>query len=198
MHWFDEISRQAAESPEGSTRRSVLKGATAAMLSLPFLPGAIEQASAAGTAGQVPQRSTPLRRESTSEFCSNCLNRSYADRNQQLKACGSGGAKRAARPKGTTKAGKKTTPARAAKQAACQARVMKELNKELQGCRQHFCEGDSEPPAPSPVTGGESGCPSGTTRCSAELCCYGGDACCVCGSTGGFICCAAVVGCGCC
>lgn len=197
MHWFDEISRQAAESPGGSTRRSVLKGATAAMFSLPFLAGPIERLSAAGTASQAAMGRAPLRRETTSEFCSNCLNRSYADRNVQLKACGSGGAKRA-KPKGPAKPGKKITPANAAKQAACQARVMKDLNKELQGCRQHFCEGDSEPPTPSPVTGGESGCPSGTTRCSAELCCYGGDACCVCGSTGGFICCAGVVGCTCC
>ena len=45
--------------------------------------------------------------------------------------------------------------------------------------------------------GGSTDCPSGTTRCSDSLCCYGNDNCCTCKS-GDLICCIADVGCDCC
>jgi hypothetical protein len=216
MHWFDRVSQQVAEAdgaeaPTGATtRRSVLKGATlAATLALPFVPETVSRARAANPPGTVtggtvelPLERLPL--ETTSEFCNNCLERSYGKHDQMLKGCGSSpsGSKRLLKPKAPPKApGKKTSPSKAAKQAACQAKVMKSLNKELEGCRMHFCEGDSEDPAPASPGAAEPGaptCPGGTTLCSQTLCCYGGDACCVCASTGGFICCAAVVGCGCC
>jgi len=206
MHWFDRMSQQAADSPHRATRRSVLKGATLATLTLPFLPDAVSRASGAGAAGgtiEKPPGYKPL--ESINEFCNNCLGRAYNLHNQVLKGCGpaAGGAKRLEKPKvpGKKPASKKTTPSKAAKQLACQANVMKSLNKELEGCRLHFCEGDSEPPAPAPPGATEPSaptCPSGTTLCSQTLCCYGGDACCICGQTGDFICCAGVIGCTCC
>jgi hypothetical protein len=231
MHWFDRLSRQVAESSAGatdevasavataedgsdagSTRRTVLKGATLAAFTLPFAPQLAGHAAAAGVAGtatrehgvvQMPPGYEQL--ESTSEFCNNCMTRSYGKHDYKWKACGaSSNPKPFLKPKGGgggKKATKKATPSKAAKQLACQAKVLKSLDKELQQCRMHFCEGDSEPPTP-PTPGVEANpnptCPSGTSICSREMCCYGGDACCVCASTGGFICCAGVIGCTCC
>jgi hypothetical protein len=231
MHWFDRFSRQMAEpradatvapaapattavaapSNASSTRRTVLKGATLAAFTLPFAPQLAGRAAAAGVAGaatreggvvQMPGDYEQL--ESINEFCSNCMARSYGKHDYKWKACGaSSNPKPFLKPKGGggKKATKKATPSKAAKQLACQAKVIKSLDKELQGCRLHFCEGDSEPPEPPPP-GVEAvanpTCPSGTTICSDVMCCYGGDACCVCASTGGFICCAGVIGCTCC
>jgi hypothetical protein len=226
MHWFDRFSRQMAEPSAGAndavaapagtvgaTRRRVLKGATLAAFTLPFAPQLAGRAAAAGVAGtaatatrehgivQMPPGYEQL--ESTSEFCNNCMARSYGKHDYKWKACGaSSNPKPFLKPKGGGGGGKKkTTPSKAAKQLACQAKVIKSLDKELQQCRMHFCEGDSEPPTP-PAPGVEANpnptCPSGTTICSREMCCYGGDACCVCASTGGFICCAGVIGCSCC
>jgi hypothetical protein len=231
MHWFDRFSRQVAESSAGATnevasavataesasdagttRRTILKGATLAAFTLPFAPQLAGRAAAAGVAGtaatatrengivQMPPGYKQL--ESTSEFCNNCMARSYGKHDYKWKACGaSSNPKPFLKPKGGGGGKKKTTPGKAAKQLACQAKVIKSLDKELQQCRMHFCEGDSEPPTP-PTPGVEANpnptCPSGTSICSREMCCYGGDACCVCASTGGFICCAGVIGCSCC
>jgi hypothetical protein len=233
MHWFDRFSRQMAEprvgattaaapattavdaaSSASSTRRTVLKGATLAAFTLPFAPQLAGRAAAAGVAGTATRAGGAVEMppgyetlESVSEFCSNCMTRSYGKHDSKWKACGaSANPKPFLKPKGKGGGGgkgatKKSTPSKAAKQLACQAKVIKSLDKELQQCRMHFCEGDSEPPTP-PTPGVEANpnptCPSGTTICSKEMCCYGGDACCVCATTGGFICCAGVIGCACC
>jgi hypothetical protein len=199
MHWFDRMSQQVAESPGRSTRRSVLKGATLGTLALPFLPAGIARATASPAQDAFSERIpdyVPL--GSNNEFCSKCLARIYKDANAELNACGAYRPSRVlARPKGPTgKGAKKITPSRAAKFAACQARVMKLLSMNSQGCRLHFCESDSEPPATNPVTGQET-CPPGTSPCSETLCCYGDDACCACGDRGPT-CCAGVIGCTCC
>jgi hypothetical protein len=219
MHWFDRLSRRIAEPPPdglevqdpptGSTRRNVLKGATIAALAFPLAPEALGRqavAAAAGTAtrsddvARMPPELQP--RETISEFCDKCMQRSYGKHDYLWSKCGpSANTKPFLKPKGGKGKSTKTTPGKAAKQLACQAKVLKSLDKELQACRIHFCEGDSEPaiPPPSGATGGESStCPGGTSKCTETLCCYGGDACCLCASTGDFICCAGVIGCTCC
>jgi hypothetical protein len=217
MHWFDRISREVAESSAGATRRNVLKGATLAAFTLPFAPQLAGRAAAAGVAGTATREGGVVQMPpgyeqlyTVNEFCDKCLQDSYGRHDYQWKKCGaSSNAKPFLKPKGGgggkggggKKGGKKATPSKAARQLACQAKVIKSLDKELQGCRLHLCEGDSEPPEPPPA-GTEAVanlvCPSGTTVCTQTMCCYAGDACCVCASTGGFICCAGVIGCTCC
>ena len=107
MHWFDRISQrvaesEAAEAPDrATTRRSVLKGATLAAMTLPFVPQAVSQTSAAGAAGPVAGGTTDLPLErlplgSVNEFCGNCLDRAYNLHNEVLNdVCASAGACRA-------------------------------------------------------------------------------------------------------
>lgn len=209
------VATAGSASDAGSTRRNVLKGATLAAFTLPFAPQLAGRAAAAGGAGtaaatatreagvvQMPPGYEQL--ETLTEFCSNCLSRAYGKHDYLWKKCGaSSNAKPFLKPKGGTggkKAGKKATPSKSAKQLACQAKVIKSLDKELQGCKLHFCEADSEPPETPPAGVGVSAptCPPGTGTCSQSLCCYGDDLCCLCASTGNFVCCVAVIGCTCC
>jgi hypothetical protein len=182
MHWFDRISREVAD-PAVVSRRTVLKGGLAA-LALPFVPTALSRASG-GRTGFQPLDAT---------FCANCLARVDYDHREELSSCLSGGRRRVARPKG---AGKKLTPAGAARKVGCQAKARRGLARDLLGCRKHFCS-DSEEPAENPETG-HSSCPGETSKCGATLCCYSGDSCCPCsGTPEGLICCAGVIGCTCC
>jgi hypothetical protein len=48
-----------------------------------------------------------------------------------------------------------------------------------------------------PGGGGETDCPSGTSRCTKDLCCFGTDVCCAC-TSGVATCCNQEIGCGCC
>lgn len=205
-------------SASGATRRNVLKGATLAAFTLPFAPQLAGRAAAAGVAGtaagtatrehgvvQMPAGYEQL--ENLTEYCNNCMARAYGKHDYLWKQCGaSSNAKPFLKPKGGggkgggKKAGKKATPSKAAKQLACQAKVIKSLDKDLQACKLHFCEADSEPPE-APPAGVEltaPTCPPGTGVCSQSLCCYGDDLCCLCASTGNFVCCVAVIGCSCC
>ena len=226
MHWFDRVSRQVAESSaratnevasavptgsDGSTRRTVLKGATLAAFTLPFAPQLAGRAAAAGTATreggvvQMPPGYEQL--ETLNEYCDACLQRAYGKHDYLWKKCGASSTpKPFLKPKGGggkgggKKAGKKATPSKAAKQLACQAKVLKSLDQGLQECKLHFCEADSEPPEPPPPGAGLTTptCPPGTGVCSQSLCCYGDDVCCLCASTGNYVCCVAVIGCTCC
>jgi hypothetical protein len=198
MHWFDRVSKQLAEVPTESTRGSFLRGAAVAVAVAPFAPGALSYAN------------TRLRRRDSNDDCLYCLNRAEANSKKRFTECRESTPKagRALQlPKGGGKGGKGgkskkgVKPSEAAKRAACMAKDSKRFLEETTSCVKLACAGFGEtapPPATGP-NGGGTGCPSGTTFCSGTLCCYGSDNCCACALvSGGAICCASVIQCGCC
>ena len=190
MHWFDRISQglAAAESPVGgSTRRGLLKGAALASVAVPLV-GA-RSATAAPAAGASTVGPGGVIGE-----CENCLARVNNKGNELIENCSKAGARRLARPKGGGK--KKIKASEAARRSACQANARKKLAESLKSCGYFYCEAPEAEPVPTP--GGGPTCPPGTERCTDQLCCYGGDACCPSKySLEGFVCCAGVIGCGC-
>ncbi len=187
MHWFDRMSRQLASAPEATaTRRSVFKGVGVAAVGAPFAAQAAAYAS------------NRMKANAAANDCLACLNGALSDYKGRLQGCNQnfGGA-----AKKKKKRKKKTTPARSAEMVACIALAREKLLKKAETCRTSSrCRPPVPEPQQSPVSG-ELVCPSGTSACGPApdtSCCYGGDACCPCKATGGYICCAGVIGCTCC
>jgi hypothetical protein len=206
MHWFDRFSKQVATSADArNSRRTVLKGAAVATAVLPFAPEATTYAA------------NRVRRYLAVDLCLACL--AGATKENQtgnlLRVClattpkkrsllapkggkGGGGKKGGKKP---PKAPEAMKPAPAAKNTSCEAFAREQFLRDLEVCRTQACRTPAPPPevVPSPTIpgAGETSCPSGTSKCTDTLCCYGGDACCSCGEAGS-ICCAGVIGCTCC
>lgn len=184
MHWFDRLSRGLAAAPEAqTTRRGVLKGAGVAVVATPFTSYAAAYAK------------NTIKAQTASDACSKCLTDAYKDY------------------KNTEKFWKKLFAKAAKKQGKLTKAQSATLITYLINNRQTFIEDGNLckrvpcAPASSPTTGptdtGSTTCPPGTSPCPGAgysvICCYGGDACCVCASVdGGYICCAGVIGCQCC
>jgi hypothetical protein len=202
MHWFDRMSEQFAAVPTETTRRSVLRGTAVAAVVAPFAPGALAHAN------------RWLRGSVAEEACSRCLGEAADELLKMTERCigkkqkgaqllpKAGGAKGGRGGKGSqSKKGAKA--AESARRISCMSTAAVIYASERLGCQRRDCRGSHSPTAPPNVhpgeEGGGSGCPSGTTRCSGTLCCYGNDACCACATVeGGVVCCAAVIGCTCC
>ncbi|MBS1877876.1 MAG: hypothetical protein JST31_00030 [Actinobacteria bacterium] len=200
MHWFDRFSKHVATAADArSSRRTVVKGAALATAVLPFAPGATTYAA------------NRVRQKLAADTCLLCF--SEATKSNQrgtfLNYClGHQSGRSLLAPKG--KKGKKPPkqspamkPAAAARDTSCQAQARQQFIYELELCRTKICSNPAPPPEvqPSPTIpgAGETACAAGTTKCTDTLCCYGGDACCVCANVeGGAICCAGVIGCTCC
>ena len=200
MHWFDRMSKQFAAVPTETTRRSVLRGTAVAAVVAPFAPGALAHAN------------RWLRGTVAEEACSRCLGEAKDELLKNTERCFGKKQKSGARllPKGGgggkggkgSRSNKGTKAAETAKRTSCLASNAAVFAFESLNCQRRDCRGSHSPTAPPNVHPGEeggSGCPSGTIKCAATLCCYGNDACCGCATIeGGVICCAAVIGCTCC
>jgi hypothetical protein len=194
MHWFDRMSKGMAAVPTRSTRGSFLRGAAAAVVVAPFVPGALAHAS------------TRTKRRDSNEDCNNCLARAAARSQVRIVECRVSGTSSDAmlKPKGGGKSGKGkkgVKPSEAAKRAACLAKASKKFLEETRSCTRFSCAGlgETAPPVAAGPNNGGANCPTGTTFCSGTLCCYGTDLCCACATvSGGVICCASVIGCTCC
>ncbi len=197
MHWFDRMSQQVTALPEArATRRGALKGAALAAAAVPLTSEALAYAGI---------RMEAYAAQSDCLRCLHAADQIYKDRMSDCAlraAYGEGHYAKKPKPR-PKKPPKKMTPAQGAKETECSAYARKKLIKDVGACRKGSCR----PAAPStpPSTGGGGGggggvstCAPGTTKCGADLCCFGGDSCCPCPSAGGLICCAAVIGCTCC
>jgi hypothetical protein len=187
MHWFDQLSRQLAAGPEmQTTRRGVLKGAGAAAVAAPLA------APFASPAAAYAKNSIKARQASSQ--CTNCLLGAYKEYKKDNKSIKKIFARYGRKPK--------LSAVQAAALTNYLAGNRRALIDDLNACRTGT---PCAPPPPPPVTGtGGTTCPPGTGPCpggggAIVTCCYGGDACCVCANvTGGYICCAGVIGCTCC
>ena len=198
MHWFDRMSRQLAAAPEArATRRGALKGAAVAAVAAPLVSSDALVYAGNRMEGYAAQAD-----------CLKCFANETSEYKQLLADCalraayGEGNyAQKKKKKKKPTKPPKKTTPAKAAKETACQASARKHFVNGLNQCKKLNCRSPSTPPTGGGGGvggggGGGSACAPGTTLCAGQLCCFGNDACCAC--QGGYTCCAAVIGCTCC
>lgn len=203
MHWFDRATKQLAEAPNASTRRTALKGAAFAAFAAPFGSTAVTYAA------------NQMRRLDSEADCLECLRHAGATYNRSVLACNvlegkyrpllkpKGGKGKAPGGGGKKKKKKGVKPAEAVKEFTCLGYAYDKWLHNGQGCRIASCSGEGGEGPRLPEQGLESEkCPAGTGYCAAGLCCYSGDKCCKCenggGGTGGYICCASVVGCECC
>lgn len=195
-HWFDRMSRAAAGEANVSRRDLFVSAGVAA-----FGTTVLASDSFAATAMHIEGRASQT-------ACEKCLLDEIKDHKKTLKNCDKSGNFFGAIPGGPRK-GKKARaapPVPAAKKLACIMRAESSHAFFMKDCGQFKCRapGMKIPPAtlPDGTPTGSTGtqCAPGTSLCSlsAQLCCYGDDACCPCKATGGFICCASAVGCGCC
>jgi hypothetical protein len=193
-HWFDRLSRVAA-GDAGVSRRGLLVSTGLAA----FGSTVLASDSFALQAGKLEARAAQT-------ACEDCLNSEIKDHKKNLKNCDKTGNIFGIIPNGPSKGKKpaKAPPVPAAKKLACVVKAEAQHAFWMNDCARFKCRAPGmkqQPPATNPdgtpVQGGPA-CAPGTSLCSQVegLCCYGDDACCVCGKT--HICCAAVVGCTCC
>jgi hypothetical protein len=185
MHWFDRLSRQLAAAPEvQTTRRGMLKGVGAAAVAAPFASPAVAYAK------------NSIKGRRAFSVCLNCVtaaHREYVADNRNIK-------------KFFARYGKKPklTAVQSAALASYLAGNRSAYIQDVNACRTGPACAPSLPPLPPSGGTGTTTCPPGTGACpgggdAIATCCYGGDACCVCGNvSGGYICCAGVIGCTCC
>jgi hypothetical protein len=200
MHWFDRMAQQVAAIDEApATRRGLLKGAAVAAVAAPLASDGLAYAGI---------RMEAYAAQSDCLRCLKTADQIFKDRMTDCAlraAYGEGRYAKKPKPK-PKKPPKKVTPANGAKETECTAFARKKLINDSRHCRKGTaCRPPPQPgPVPNPGGGGGGGggggstCAPGTTKCGAELCCYGGDSCCPCRAAGGLICCAAVIGCTCC
>lgn len=191
-HWFDRMAVAAADDGAGMSRRTAFKGAAVAAFAASPLAGA----TAARAAVEIEGRASSL-------ACEACVKGTINAHNKVMRRCDKTGSMWGTVPKGKKKG--KATPVSAAKRMACAMKEREEFAHDINFCRTQPCAGEPlqplevDPKSPFPPKPGGSNCPSGTTLCTNEICCYGGDLCCPCAtSPSGFICCVAAIGCTCC
>ncbi len=197
MHWFDRLSRQIAGAPEAqTTRRGVLRGVGAAAVAAPLASHtAVAVASPLASYTATYTKNT-IKARQASNGCSNCIVAAYRDYKSSNKYI-----KRLFARNGKGKHGKLTL----VQAAALQSYLTSNRDAFIQDANACLTGPLCTPAAPPtvPVTGSTT-CPPGTGPCpgggdTPVTCCYGGDACCVCANvSGGYICCAGVIGCTCC
>jgi hypothetical protein len=185
MHWFDRLARSAADGSAISTRRGLLKGAAAVT-------------AAAAVAPALARAETPAGARPT---CEACIAEALTANHEKIEACTrkGGATKRLATASGKKGLKKYPIPAEVARRMACRSKARKDLGGALGGCANTACESPGvEKELPPGITSHYS-CPEGTFPCTKNMCCAGGDACCLCPTAPeGYICCAGVIGCTCC
>lgn len=203
MHWFDRLSRQLAAAPETqATRRGVLKGVGVAAVATPFASDAVAYAN------------NYIKARSSSTACTACLQQAMNDYRTRLQLCYDGfGLVLSASPYAGLAAAKKKKKKKKKRAVTvpadlgglnCLSFARLQFVQEAKQCRTGpACAPTPTPPSPPTTVSGSTTCPAGTNPCPStggtNTCCYAGDACCPCGNvTGGYICCAGVIGCVCC
>jgi hypothetical protein len=188
MNWFDRLARSAADGSAISTRRGLLKGAAAVTAVASFGP-----ALALGAERRAPASARP--------GCEACIAEALAANHEKIEACTrkGGSSQRLATASGKKGLKKYPIPAEVARRMACRSKARKDLGGALGGCANTSCESPGVEKELPPEVTAHATCPEGTFPCTKNMCCAGGDACCLCPSAPeGYICCAGVIGCTCC